>query len=153
MLLDFDRSARDFWDQIPVRLRVANVELLATRHEDGTYEYSLPLLVCPFAAFGLACLRVARKSGRAALELDDYANQLRFIMTGSEVTIDSTRVGSAVCIPYDALFGAWKGFASTVREIVSDRHPNRPYQWWSLLTDDPPHDVTKSVTRDYLFEG
>ena len=153
VLLDFDREALSFGDQVRVRFRIGAVDLLGTAGaKPDTLEPWLRLLVPEFAAFGMACLHVIEKEGRAALELDDYAQELLFQMTGAQVLVWSTRLGNSAQVRYSTLFDAWMEFGETVRRAC-DQHPKkRAYGWWTLLSEYPPPNIVEYLTRPSWFE-
>ena len=154
LLLDFWREAPDFGDQVPVRFRAAGIELLVSYTQDGSLRSNLPLLVPAFVTLGLACLRLAKQTGRAALELDDYANELLFRVTGDEISICSTMWGRTARLDYEPLFDYWLNFAKDARSVITQRHPEQQSNdYWNLLQDPPNPMLAEYLTRESWFEG
>jgi hypothetical protein len=121
--------------------------------ETGALELGLPLMVPAFATFGMACLRLCKQEGRAALDLDDYAHELLFRMAGDDVLVCSTMRGLTVKVNYNSLFTAWLTFAREVIRVVNARHPDRAaYGWWSLIDDYPEIGLAEELTRPSWFE-
>ncbi len=150
--VEFTVGAEGFGYQIPVRLRVGDTELLASPNKNGSLDQYLPLLVEPFAAFGMACLRLAKQTGRAALDLDDYAHELLFQMAGREILVCSTMRGKTVKTNYDLLFKEWLVFAEEVQRVVVLRHPEkRSYPYWRLITEEPDPTTVASLTDPSWF--
>jgi hypothetical protein len=148
VLLDLQQDASDFRDQVPIRFRIYDQELLG-----GIDNPWLPLMLPGFATFGMACLRLIKPVGRATLELDDYAHALLFQMDGADLLICSTIVNTAVRVHYDILFATWGAFAALVRDTVIQRHPEKQtYGWWKLISEDPPAHVAEELTRLSWFE-
>ena len=98
------------------------------RHDkNGMMQAGLPLFVFAFATFGMACLRVCKRVGRAALDLDDYANELLFQMKEEDVLVCSTMQGVTVKVNFEELFKAWQSFANHVQTVVIAKHPRESY--------------------------
>jgi hypothetical protein len=153
ILLAFDEDEDHFGNQIPVRFRVGNTELLMSHSETGSLQPGLPLLVAPFATLGMASLRLAKETGRAALDLDDYAQELLFKMNGREIIICSTMLQVTVPVSYEDLFAGWLRFARRVKEVVVEKHPDRAsYAWWTLIDEYPDAMVAEQLTRSYWFD-
>lgn len=152
VLLDFQRDALDFRDQVPVRLQVGGADLLVSMTQEGALRPYLPLLLPGFAMFGLACLRLAGRHGRAALELDDYSHELLFQLSGEHVLVCSTMYGRTVKAGHEKLLAAWLGFAREVQEAVVQRHPEmRTYGYWRLADEEPDATLTRYLTDPAWF--
>src|SRR4051812_21605694 len=104
ILIEFWREAPHFGYQVPVRFQVGDIDLFESRDDDGSLVPNLPLFLPKFAALGMACLRLAKQTGRAALELDDYANELLFHVTADEVSVSNARSGRTATVGYEDLF-------------------------------------------------
>ena len=82
ILLEFDQNAEDLWRQVRVCFRVEQTELLMSPNDAGVLEPALPLFIPAFTTFGMACLRLCRQIGHAALDLDDYGHEVLFKLKG-----------------------------------------------------------------------
>lgn len=153
ILLEFDQDAEHFGNQIPVRFGVEETELLMSQNEVGLLKPGLPLLVPAFATLGMACLRLCEQVGRAALDLDDYANELLFQIKGADVLVCSTMLGITVRVNFEELFEAWQSFAKHVKSVVVAKHPDKAnYGYWRLIDDYPDIALAQELTRQSWFE-
>lgn len=153
ILLDFDQNAEHLWNQVRVRFRVEQTELLMSVNDVGVLEPGLPLFIPAFATFGMACLRLCRQVGHAALDLDDYGHELLFKIKDDDVLICSTMRRLTVAVDFEALFNAWESFANHVKTTVISKHPEKVnYGYWRLINHDPDGLVAKELSRQSWFD-
>ena len=153
ILLEYDQNAEQFESQVRVRFRVGRTELLVGQNETGESVPGIRLLIPPFATFGMACLRLTRQVGHAALELDDYAQELLFKISGEDVLICSTMLRTTVPVNFEQLFEAWQSFALKVKGSVIKRHPEKvDYGYWALIDQHPDSTLAEELTRGFWFE-
>jgi hypothetical protein len=153
IVLEFDHNTEQFDEQIRVRFRAAHTELLVGESRTGESLLGIPLLIPAFATLGMACLKLCRKVGRAALDLDDYGHELLFRMDGENVLICSTMLRTTVTVKFDELFEAWRLFVEEVKRIVILKHPEKStYPYWRLIDEDPDDFLTRLLTREDWFD-
>ena len=130
VLLNFHKESSILkYGEVPVLFSVGEITLLDR----------LPLSLASFATWGMACLRVADKSGEAVLELDEYANAILFKKVGEQILVHNTMNGLTAKVSYDILFSTWKEFAYQVREAYGFLYPEGdPHGWWELISEYPP---------------
>jgi hypothetical protein len=152
VLFDFQQDPAHFWNQGPMRLQIEGEDLLVGIDKDGSSRPFLPLVIPDFATLGVACLRLARQTGRSALSLDDYASELLFQMAGDNVLVCSTWVGKTVTIDYESLFADWLTFANEVHRLAVLQHPEQSSNpCWRLITEEPDPTTAASLTHPSWF--
>ncbi len=153
VLFEFDQNADLLWNQVRIRFRVGEMDLLVGQTRDGVSVPGIPLLIPHFATFGMACLRVCKQVGRAALELDDYAHELLFQTKGEDVLICSTMLRTTIRVNFEELFEAWQSFAKHVQRIVISKYPDSATKhYWRLIEHYPHATLEEELTRQAWFD-
>lgn len=151
VLFEFDQDADHFGNQVWVRFRVRETELLVGTNE-GLPVPGILLLIPAFATIGLACLRVCKQVGRAALELDDYGHELLFQMKNDNVLVCSTMLRTTITVDFQELFEAWQAFVKKVKHVVISRHPEKvDYGYWPLIDHYPDSALEQYLTLPSWF--
>lgn len=127
--------------EVPVWLRIDGMELLGSEDRgepNGPLGHGLPLALLHFSTWGLVCLRHAQRSGRYAIELDDYGDALIFVLAGDDITVHSPRWDQTAAAPFPLLYEAWREFALEARDFIVRRFPAAAAdpRWRRLTADD-----------------
>jgi hypothetical protein len=141
IVLDFAED-RDLWREVPVRLRLGDVEILGWDGDEAGDAFMLLPLV-PFAVEGLLALRQVRRHGYYFLELGRFgaAGDLLFARRDDDVLVHDPHRERTGRAPLAALEAAWAAFADRVAAAVRARAPELTAQLERLArwrTEDPP---------------
>lgn len=137
VLIDFDSERllaerkgriRSVFREVPVRIRIAEVDLLSPEGEweQGTHH----MTITDVARWGLLALRRAREVGEYAYVFDEESDALLFRMVGKDILVHSTYNEKTVRVSYEKLERAWKEFEDRVRVFILREFPS--------LKEDPP---------------
>jgi hypothetical protein len=149
VLLDFDeKGALANWTnypdandwmadvEVPVRLRIANVDLLGWERGwgDGWLDgwkmaesiMGIRHFFIHFAWWGLVALKQAKLTGGSSFSLGMYGDngELVFKMQGEDVLVHFAPNGKTVKVGYEKLEHAWHEFADRVRGLLLREFPD-----------------------------
>ena len=153
ILLDFHIGSKTFGDQIPMRFRIRQQDMFGENDDNSDTPFCWLRLFAPrFAAWGMACLRLLPRRQRAALDLDDYGQEILFKLDGDLVAVCSTILGVTARVKYQTLFVAWADFGQRVyKEAIQQPNGSSFFGWWQLLNEDPPPLLEEELTRESYF--
>lgn len=130
------------YGEVPILLSINGISFLDWR----------PLSLASFATWGIAALRVAVKTGRAVLDLDEYGDSLFFKAEAGQITVfldDDSPLTTT--IEADTIIQSWTNFARNVQSLFRHHSKESSHGWWHLIEAYPPprlarqlHDFSKA---------
>jgi hypothetical protein len=142
------------FQEVPVRLRIGQLELLHLPNRVEGTEPGLPLSILDVARIDLASLKFAKQMGEYVYELDEYGNALLFRIVGDDVLVHSTITETTIKVSYERLLETWQAFASEVRAFASKEFPQLQERtgWaqWLAGEEDAPSEQFFPLWRTWF---
>jgi hypothetical protein len=139
IVLDFNRDAQNFKRRVPVRLRIAGVEMFGWEEPDGKYYPWDKAWIHIFVPFGLFAIISSKYSGTGQLLIYPEWGWLDFVQDGSTTVVHSTFVKKDVRVDYEELLTSWQAFANEAFATVVARQPEMAtYPRWDIVKAPDP---------------